>query len=225
MNEKGIKGILNIITKILSYICLAILIIVAIFLMFFIISNHLSRRNGSKPILSLFTIVSPSMEPNIKVYDVIVDIRIKNENELKVGDIITFYSDVIDTGGYTITHRIYDIYEENGRKFYITKGDNNTDPDDGVITFENIVGKVEYIIPSLGKIQFLISTNTGWIVVILIPALGIILMDIKKILQVFKIKNQIEEMTKYKEVNIIREKEEDKKLRAIIEEADRLNNK
>lgn len=220
-----IKKGLDLVTKFVSYVCLAILFIIAIFLVFFIVTNQIAKKTNYKPIMSLYTIVSPSMEPNIKVYDVIVDFRVDSEKELKVGDVITFNSDVIDTGGYTITHRIYDIYEEEGVKYFITKGDNNDDPDDGSITFDHIVGKVKYVIPMIGKLQFLISSNFGWVFIVLIPALAIICVDLFRLVKVVKIKNQIEEMPKYKEVEIVREKEEDKKLRALFEEADRLNRK
>lgn len=223
MNNEGAKKILANLVKYLSYICLAILFLIAIFLIYFIISNQIARSKGYKPAVSIYTIVSPSMEPKIMVYDVIVDFSIKDENSLNVGDIITFYSDEIDTGGYTVTHRINDIYEEDGKRYYITKGDNNLEIDDGVITFDNIVGKCHYIIPALGKIQLFISSKFGWALIILIPALGIILADIKKLIKIFRIKEQIEEIPQLKEVELIIEKEEDKKLRAVVEEANRMN--
>lgn len=223
MNEKGIKKIFAKIISILSYICLAILVLIALFLLYFIISNQIAKIKGTKPFISLYTIVSPSMEPNINVYDVIIDVRVDEDNDVKQGDIVTFYSDSIDTGGYTVTHRIHNIYDTSGVRYYITKGDNNQNPDDGTITIDNIVGKVRFIIPALGRIQFFVSSKFGWIIVILIPALGIILADIKKLVKIFRIKEQIEEIPKLKEVEIIREKEEDKKLRAVVEEANKIN--
>lgn len=225
MDKEGRQKVFGFISKMFSYISLAVLVLIAAFLVFFIVSNQLARSKGYKPIISLYTIVSPSMEPNIKVYDVILDTRVKDEKSLRIGDVITFYSDVIDTGGYTITHRIVDIYEENGKTYFITKGDNNDDIDDGVTTFESIVGKVNYVIPQVGKLQFLISSNLGWVIIILIPALAIIIADLIKLFRIVKIKKQIEDMPKYQEVEIIREKEEDKKLRALVDEANRLNNK
>lgn len=223
MNKKGIKKIFVKIVNFLSYICLVLLILVAFFLIYYIVSNQIARSNGTKPFISLYTIVSPSMEPNINVYDVIIDIRVDKDDDIKLGDIVTFYSDEIDTGGYTVTHRIHEIYETQGTKYYVTKGDNNQNPDDGTITISNIVGKVHLIIPALGKIQFFVSSKFGWIIIILIPAIGIILADIKKLIKIFRIKEQIEEIPKLREVEIIREKEEDKKLRAVVEEANKLN--
>lgn len=155
MNEKGIKKILAKIISILSYICLAFLVLIAIFLLYYIISNQIARVKGTKPLISLYTIVSPSMEPNINIYDVIIDVRVNKDEDVKLGDVVTFYSDSIDTGGYTVTHRIHEIYDTTDTRYYITKGDNNQNPDDGTITINNIVGKVRYVIPALGRVQFL----------------------------------------------------------------------
>lgn len=221
--NKGFKVVLSKVMNFLSYICLVILFFIAAFLLYFIISNQLAKTTGSKPLISLYTIVSPSMEPTIMVYDVIIDTRVTKDEDLKIGDIITFYSNTIDTGGYTVTHRIEDIYESNGIKYYTTKGDNNIDADSGIITIDNIVGKCRFIIPSIGKMQMFITSRAGWVLIILIPALGIIIIDIKKLIKIFRIKEQIEDIPQIKEVELIREKEENKKLRAVVEEANHLN--
>ncbi len=220
-----IKKIFGMLIKILSYLCLIVLFMIAVFFVFFIIVSQVAKVNNTRPLISIFTIVSPSMEPNIKVYDVIIDSKVNSPKELKKGDIITFYSDVYNTGGYTITHRIYDITEVDGEYRIVTKGDNNATIDDGYITFDNIVGKVEKVIPSLGKLQFFMSSRLGWLIVILIPALGIILIDTAKLIKIFKIKQEIEDIPEYKRIEDIREIEENKKLRALVEKANKLNRK
>lgn len=225
MNKEGFKKTSNIILRILSYVSLIILFFVALILAFYIISNQIARSNGTYPIAGLYTIVSPSMEPTINVYDVILSVRVEDETTLKEGDIITFYSDIIDTGGYTVTHKIIDIIEEDGERKYITKGDNNQEIDDGYITKENIVGKVVHVFPELGRVQFFLSSRLGWVCVILIPALGIIIMDLIKLRKIYKIKKEIEVIPMIKEVDEVREKEENKKVRALIEKAERINHK
>lgn len=225
MNKSGLKQITSIFFKLLSLLSLIVLFAVAVFFLFFILVNQVARMNNTRPLISIFTIVSPSMEPNIMVYDIIVDLKVNNDSELKRGDIITFYSNSINTSGYTITHRIYDITEVDGEIRYVTKGDNNNNIDEGYITFKDIVGKVRLIIPDIGKIQFFLSSRMGWLIVILIPALGIIIMDIIKLIQIFRIKKEIEDIPEYKRIEDIREIEENKKLRALIERANKLNRK
>ena len=79
--------------------------------------------------------------------------------------------------------------------------------------------------PQLGKVQFFLSSRLGWICVILIPAIGIIIMDFIKLRKLFNIKKEIEVIPMMKEVEEVREKEENKKVRALIEKARRFNKK
>lgn len=223
MNKEGNKQ--SVFSKIISFLCLAILIIIACFLIFYISCSIVAKKTGKRPLISMFTIVSPSMEPNINKYDIVFETRVKSDSELKVGDVITFYSSSIDTGGYTVTHRIYKIEESNGIRRYITKGDNNQVEDAGSIEFKDIVGKVDIVIPKVGRIQFFLSSMWGWVLVILIPTLGIIIGDSFKLFKIFGIKKQIEEIPKMKEVNEFREQEENKKIIAAIEKADKFSNK
>jgi signal peptidase I len=59
-----------------------LLFIIAMFLVFYIATSAYAKKTKTKPIFSLFTIVSPSMEPNIMVYDVIFDKKVNNNDEL-----------------------------------------------------------------------------------------------------------------------------------------------
>ena len=219
------KKVWNIVSNILTKMLIAFLVLIIIFLLFYVITNTIAKQKGTTPLVGLYTIVSPSMEPYIKKYDVIIDFKVKQESDLKVGDIITFYSDSIDTNGYTVTHRINKILELEGKKYYITKGDNNQSVDDGVIPFENIVGKMYVKIPQFGRIQFLVSSKFGWIVIILIPALGIIIMDSFKLFKIVKIKNDEEGLPKLKKIEKIREKEENNRSKELIKKAKKLNRK
>ncbi len=225
MNKEGIKKWWNYFIKVLSYLCLIVLFLIAIFLIIYILSSQVARSKGEYPYFNLYTIVSPSMEPNIKVYDVILVKRVKNESDLKIGDVITFHTNVYNTGGYTVTHRIYDIIKaEDGTK-YITKGDNNQRPDDGEISFKDIVGKEQFKIAGLGRIQFFVSSKLGWLFVILIPAMGIILTDIIKLKRIIKIKKEIEEIPTMNNIRRIREVEENKRLLALLERSRKFNRK
>ena len=133
-----------------------------------------------------YTIISNSMEPTIKVYDVVFVIK-KDFNKLKEGDIITFYSTNPIYGGRPITHRIVSK-NENGS--LTVKGDSNEREDSEYIYSENVIGKVAVIIPEFGKLQFFIASKKGWVVAILIPAVWIIGYDIYKLVKliIFKIR-------------------------------------
>lgn len=216
-------NIFKTISSIFSYVALVVLFAIFGFLLFYVLSNLIAKALNKKPIMTLYTIVSPSMEPNIMVYDVIVDTRIKDEESLKVGDIITFYSSSIDSGDFTVTHRIHQIIETDGERRYITKGDNNQNVDAGYITFKDIVGKQRFKINQLGRIQVFIASKYGWIIIILIPALLFIFYDLFKLAKIYKIKTEIEDIPQIKKVSRIRETEENKKIRSLTSKASRIN--
>lgn len=188
MKDIKIKKIFSFIWQIASYIVLFMLFFVVLFLIFYIGSNIVARKTNTHPLISIFTIVSPSMEPTIMTNDIIVDFRVKNQSDLKEEDVITFYSDTLDTGGYTVTHRIKYI---TSNLEYITKGDNNQVNDAGTVKFNNIVGRVKYIIPKAGLIYAFVGSPTGWIVLILIPTLLIVISDLNKIYKLTKTKKEV----------------------------------
>ena len=224
MNNKGNKNIFTTIGKIISYLFLVFLFLLALFLIFYIVTNAYARHNNKKPLLSLYTIVSPSMEPNIMVYDVIFDVRVNDDKDLNEGDIITFYSDSIDTNGYTITHRIVKKYSYNGVIYYETKGDNNNSIDVGRITLSNIVGKYKFKLKGLGKVQFFVSSKLGWVLIILLPVSLIIIMDIFKLFKVYKIKKGIDKVDN-KDSDKKNKLEKNKRINALIEKAQKVNKK
>jgi len=140
----------------------------------------------------LYTIISGSMEPNVSVYDVVITVD-TDISKLKVGDIITFISTWDVNYGLTVTHRIVDISKNvNGEYQITTKGDNNQTKDNSTVTESNLVGKVVGRVPQLGRIQFFLATKTGWFIVVFIPALGVIIFDIIKILKLYILKNEID---------------------------------
>ena len=84
----------------------------------------ISRLNGETPSIfgySILRVSSGSMEPELKVGDIILDKVVDNPEELKVGDVITFKS--VDYSGLMVTHKIIKApYEENGELMLQTKG-------------------------------------------------------------------------------------------------------
>ena len=67
-------------------------------------------------------VATGSMTPNINVYDVVVAVK-ADTSKLKVGDVISFYTNEVNVNGLTITHRIYQIVEQDGGRYFKTKGD------------------------------------------------------------------------------------------------------
>jgi hypothetical protein len=76
----------------------------------------------------------------------------------------------------------------NGRVEYVTKGDYNPVADNDTAKFENVIGKVVFRLPQLGRIQFFLATKMGWILVVMLPAIGVIIYDIIKLIKLLGVK-------------------------------------
>lgn len=208
------KNILNTVSKVLSWAIFVILLLAAAFLLYYYVATKIyaAKGPGYEPKLSIYTIISGSMEPKIHVYDTIVNQKVNSPDDIKVNDIITFVSTSLLSPGTTITHRVIGIVkDEDGKVCYQTKGDANKIADPSCAKFQNVIGKVVFKIPQLGRIQFFLASKAGWLLCILIPALVIICKDILKIFKLSNIKKttvKIEE--KKKEEMLKREVDLDK---------------
>ena len=128
---------------------------------------------------------SGSMEPSIKTGGIIT---LKPQTEYSAGEIVTF----LDKGSNrTITHRIYEVKEENGQISYITKGDANNAPDSEEITKKQILGKVLFSLPYVGYAVDTAKKPYGFLAIIIFPAAVIIFDELKKIIkEILRMKKQ-----------------------------------
>ena len=134
--------------KILFNIVIFLVCVIAFVLIAYVFLAQIHKDdNNYKPSISFYTIVSPSMNPVIKVYDVVVNIKPSGPEDIEIGDIITYVSTNSTSEGMTITHRVVAISKaENGAYEYQTQGDNNSEPDGVLVTFDNVIGKEIFVI-------------------------------------------------------------------------------
>lgn len=185
------KKLFKMIYKIISYTIICILMAIAAFLIFYVISGKIAQKQGKKPLFGLYTIISPSMTGTLNVYDVAFTMRVDTD-KLKESDIITFYSTNSFFGGTPITHRIIEVVNvPNSGKMFRVKGDANPKADEEKVIPSNVVGKVLFKIPQLGRVQFFLASKGGWIIAIMIPALVIISYDIYKIFRLILLKSKL----------------------------------
>lgn len=161
-----IKGIIN-------AVCWIIIIALAIAMITFLVS----RINGGTPSVFGYTfhrISSGSMEPALMVEDVILDKEVKDVNEIKKGDIITFQGGA-QYDNNLVTHRVVRApYTENGIVKLQTKGDAN-DVEDPPITAGDVRSKFITKINILAKLySFFLSP---WGLITFIAVLLIIFFD------------------------------------------------
>ncbi len=117
--------------------------------------------------LKVYTILSPSMEPEYKT-GAIIYVKSVDPKKLEVGDVITF----LVSSDTTVTHRIVAIEEKNDVLYFNTKGDANKTADNGKVHMNNIMGKPIFKIPYLGYAASFITTQPGMYLGL---AIGIIL--------------------------------------------------
>lgn len=224
----------KLVSKFLSVACSIILVLLLVVggLMFFFNMQAKSYKEKGQEYnapFGLYTIVSGSMEPNVSVYDVVIAVN-QDISEIKVGDIITFISTWDATRGFTITHRVIDVTKNEAGEYQLyTKGDNNQTKDGGVVTQNNLVGKIVGRIPRLGKLQEFLATKTGWLIIVFIPAMAIIILDVIKILKLYVLKDQIDKVKTRKEalanaLAISVENKDEETIRPTIDTLEELSN-
>lgn len=216
-NFKNFRKSLVYVFKLISAAVLVVLILVISFLAYYFVSAKiLSTKPGAVPKIALYTIVSGSMEPAIKVDDIIFSVRVDDPSTLMVGDVITYQSDSTLIKDMKITHRIIDIRDKSdGTREFITKGDYNPSADPAPIQERDILGKTIFKIPFIGKIQMFLASKMGWFLIVLIPALGVIIFDILKLFKIVGVTEKSENIEQ-SDPNVKRN-EENKRIRETLE--------
>lgn len=123
----------------------------------------------------LLTVLSPSMSPAIPV-GAVVAIQPVSPGAIRPGDVITFRSP--EVAGRKVTHRVVEISAEGGEWSFRTQGDANDAPDLAPVPSQALVGRVAFSVPYLGyAIQFA-RKPLGLLLLVFLPALGIVLNEL-----------------------------------------------
>jgi signal peptidase len=162
---KVIKKTLTILISIVLWIIILLAALYAFTTLATRDTNSVSNLGGFTPMI----VESNSMSPTFDAGDLII-IKKCDVSKLSEGDIITFHT-IIDNEYALNTHRIQTITDTDGIRSYVTKGDNNDIEDTHSIADGDIVGKYCVRIPKLGKVMNVLSSSTGFLVIIVLPLL------------------------------------------------------
>lgn len=121
-------------------------------------------KTGIIPEPTPFIVLSGSMEPKVKTGSVVM---IWPDTLYSIGDIITFSGSSSDQ--FT-THRIMQVYNDNGTITYQTQGDANHNPDPNPVSKEKVKGKVVAHLPYVGYAASMAKEPKGFIALVIIPA-------------------------------------------------------
>ena len=162
-------GIFSKIFTILSYILMAILVVI-------IVMTLIAKFNNKVPSVlgySVLRISSGSMETTLPTGSYIV-VKQTDPKDVKVGDIITFYSDDPTIYGMPNTHRVIGIKTgEDGKLIFQTKGDNNLIEDKYPPNEDALIGVFQTRLAIVSVLSGAFGGN-GTVVVIILAVVAII---------------------------------------------------
>lgn len=113
---------------------------------------------GYKP----FAVLSGSMQSNIMKGDLVV-VKEVDTTTLAKNDIIAYRTE----DDSVVTHRIIEVINENGKTYFVTKGDNNNVEDDKLVGESSVEGKYVFRISGLGDFIVFVQQPLGFCVFML----------------------------------------------------------
>jgi len=154
MNPK-LKSFLLLAVHFLSSFIISIITITAVFFVFIKLMGW-----------NMFYIESASMAPKYPINTLIIVQTVEPE-EIEVGDVVTY---ILNEDNVLVTHRVTSIDYSN--KTFTTKGDANNTEDASPVFWDNVVGKVFFGIPLIGKpLQIITNENNRPIFITVIAVL------------------------------------------------------
>jgi signal peptidase len=142
--DKKLFKIIGKVKNIVFAVILAMLVLVLVF-------TTWARVSGKTPYVmgfAVYRISSGSMEPSLKIGDVILS-RECDPLKLEKGYIVTYEGKEGEFEGKTVTHRVEkSAYKDKGKIFLVTKGDDNPSSDSPISTAQvlgKMVGKLDLI--------------------------------------------------------------------------------
>lgn len=133
-----------------------------------------------------FVVLSTSMRTTIPEGSVVI-VENVSASEVSEGDVITFLDPEALHGreaqSNLTTHRVIDVFERDGTRYFRTKGDANDDPDPNPIPASNLVGRVVFHIPYLGYVLVLTSQRNWILLFVVVPVSLLILTELWTILK------------------------------------------
>lgn len=166
-----IKIIVNTI-KVIALIAVTLLLVVQLF------QRLIPTSNGFFGFRT-FIIVSASMEPKLKIGDVIL-VKNTNPEDIKINDIVSYKGESENFKNKIITHQVKNIKIENDRYIYYTKGSSNNSIDPAVYE-EQLYGVMVYKFFILSLISKMIRNVIGFTLLIIVPLLLLFITEVVSI--------------------------------------------
>lgn len=136
---------------------------------------------------SAFIVLSDSMKATDFDAGDLVIIKQTDPSTLKVGDIISFQSPDETNYGEIVTHKIREITtDEEGHPGFITYGTTTDSNDQGIVTYNLVLGKYQGHIPNVGTFFQFLKTVPGYFICIFTPFFILILVQARNSIKLFR---------------------------------------
>ena len=158
-----------------------ILIITFTFMIVIAISSK--SPDGARQIFGyeLKTVLSGSMEPEIKTGSIIVVKTNEDMKNIQNNDVITFLQekDPGEEGVIVVTHRVTEVIESGNEVLYRTKGDSNNGEDINPVHSENVIAVYTgFTVPYIGYFINFAQSKQGNIYLLILPGFLILVYSI-----------------------------------------------
>lgn len=160
------------------------------------ISLFVMKLMGDTPSIfgySFYYIATESMEPSLEVGDVILAKEVTNFDSLSIGDVITYQGEVGSYANKLITHQIIGIDINDGIYTFTTKGTHPSSTVDPLVSQDQVVSKMVFEIPLMGKLMKVINNPFGFLLLIALPLAICLFGEIKNFIEACKNKEEDEE--------------------------------
>ena len=168
MTEKRViiflKSIINLLISILFTI--VFVIVISLIIQKFILKEQVPNILGYK----ILQVMSGSMSGEFETGDTILIKEIENEDDLKIGDVITYRIEK----NTMVTHRIVNITKIGEKLNYTLKGDANNIEDSEKVIFPNIEGIYVRKLNLIGKTINFMQKPYGMVIIFMTPILLIL---------------------------------------------------
>ena len=185
--------------KIIKTALVWMVVLLAVSMMIFTVisATTFNRNDRSLFGFKMYIVNSDSMAKTDFNAGALILVKEVDPTTLKEGDIITFMSQNTGSFGETVTHKIRKATTDaTGKPGFITYGTTTDTDDTTIVTYPYILGKYHSHVAGLGTFFNFLKTTPGYFVCIFTPFMLIIIYEIVKFFNLFRIykKEQMAEM-------------------------------
>ena len=195
MSNTTVKKVLGMISKIFTWIIIAI----TVFMMIFTIFSTLTFDRNDRDLFGIrfYIVLTDSMSPSennkdddvhFNAGDIVLIQNVNDATALQPGDVIAFVSQNSVSFGETVTHMIREVKTNSKGQVlgYVTYGTNTGTDDEALVEPEYVLGTYAGKLPGVGHFFTFLKTTPGYIVCILVPFLLLILWQGVNTVRLFK---------------------------------------